>query len=91
MRRTLPAAVFALLAVSTLAGCSRYYWSKPGSSAEQFARDSQECEKEATVSPAAAASVQQDVYRRCLSARGYARESLVIPPATAHRGVEKWR
>jgi hypothetical protein len=91
MRRALSVAVVALLAASASSGCARFYWSKSGSSADEFARDSQACESEATASPATAASVQQDIYRRCLSARGYTRESLVLPPPTAYRGVEKFR
>ncbi len=77
------------LAVSTLGGCARFYWVKPGSTAEQFARDSGECEKEATVSPAAASSVEQSAYRECLTARGYAREKMLIQGSDAYRGVER--
>jgi hypothetical protein len=92
MRRwpsALRAAVAATLAVSTLVGCARFYWVKPGSTPEQFTRDSAECEKEATVSPAAARSVEQSTYRSCLASKGYTREELYMPGADAYRGLER--
>lgn len=82
------AALVAVLAIGTLGGCAKHYWSKSGSTAEQFSRDSQECAKEAKASPAAAPSVQQGVYRTCLTARGYLRENLLFPTAGVHRGIE---
>ena len=82
-------ALLSTLAVSMLAGCAKFYWVKPGSTAEQFTRDSGECEKEATMSPAAARSVEQSTYRECLAARGYSRQELYMPGADAHRGIER--
>jgi len=87
--RVLLAAQVSLLAVSALTGCARFYWVKPGSTEEQFARDSQACEAEESSSPAAARSVEENVYRRCLMDRGYVRQELAIPGPDAHRGVEK--
>src|SRR5437667_12170111 len=37
-----------VLALTALAGCTRYYWSKPGSTPAEFSKDSQECVREAT-------------------------------------------
>ena len=88
IRSVLVPALVAMLAASALGGCAKHYWSKPGSTAEQFNRDSQECAKEAKASPAAAPSVLQGVYRTCLTARGYLRENLLFPTAGAHRGIE---
>lgn len=41
-RRILPALVVSL-ALSTLPGCGRYYWSKPGATVERFDADSRAC------------------------------------------------
>jgi hypothetical protein len=74
-----------------LVGCSRFYWSKPGSTAEEFDRDNMECAREA--SPPAGAQ-QRDVvvdasYRACLTKRGYTREKLLAPPPPgSYRGIE---
>ena len=89
--RRLPtgAALIAMLALPVLAGCAKFYWVKPGSTAEQFARDSTECEQQATVSPAAATSVEQSAYRQCLTAKGYSRQELMMPGPDAYRGIEK--
>ena len=88
--RALLAVPVALLAVSSLAGCARFYWVKVGSTFDQFAADSKECEAEATVSPAAATSIEQSVYRECLTKRGYTRTELYLPGPDAYRGIEKW-
>lgn len=74
-----------------LGGCAQYYWSKPGSTAEQFARDSKECAQEAspTASARAQGIVVDQLYRACLSARGYIREKQYDPPpAGSYRGIE---
>lgn len=78
------AAAVALALVA--AGCSRYYWSKPGSTADQFARDSQECAREATT--VLGIGMQQG-YRDCLTARGYRRAKQVEPPPPgSYRGID---
>lgn len=87
--RALLACVMPVLAASTLLGCARFYWVKPGSTAEQFARDSAACERQATVSPAAATSVEQSAYRECLTPQGYARQELLIAGPNRHRGIER--
>ena len=89
-RRVQLLALVALLGAFALAGCGKYYWSKPGSTRDQFDADSRECAKEATASPAAAPSIEQEVYRSCLSARGYVRQKLVDKPSDAHRGIERY-
>jgi len=90
LRSALLAVSVAVLAVSSFAGCARFYWVKPNSTFDEFARDSKECEAEATVSPAAATSIEQSVYRECLTKRGYTRQELYMPGADAYRGIEKW-
>jgi len=80
----------AMTGIAVLGGCGQYYWSKPGSTRDQFDADSTACAKEATASPAAAPTIEQEVYRNCLSARGYVREKLVTKPEGAHRGIEQY-
>ena len=89
-RRVQVAALVAMIGVFALGGCGKYYWSKPGSTREQFDADSRACAKEATVSPAAAPSIEQSTYRACLTARGYVREKLEIKSAGSHRGIEQF-
>ena len=90
IRRGQLSALVAMIGVFALGGCGQYYWSKPGSTRDQFDADSRECAKQATASPAAAPSIEQEVYRSCLSARGYLREKLVDKPSDAHRGIEQY-
>ena len=90
IRRVQLLALVTLLGAFALGGCGKYYWSKPGSTRDQFDADSRDCAKQATASPAAAPSIEQEVYRSCLSARGYVREKLVEKPSDAHRGVERY-
>jgi hypothetical protein len=90
IRRVQLLALVALLGAFALGGCGKYYWSKPGSTRDQFDADSRECAKQATASPAAAPSIEQEVYRSCLSGRGYVREKLVTKSADAHRGIERY-
>lgn len=81
--------VLALLAATT--GCSRYYWSKPGATAEQFTRDNQECLGQAasTLPPGAAVEAAEQFYRACLNGRGYVRDKQVEPPPPgSYRGIE---
>ena len=77
--------------LGALGGCVRYYWSKPGSTPEEFARDSFGCAREAA--PTAAARqygiITDSVYRTCLSARGYTRDKQAEPPPPGfYRGIE---
>ena len=77
--------------LGALSGCGRYYWSKPGSTVEQFTKDSQECGREG--SPTSAAREQgvvvDTLYRACLTARGYTREKQFDPPPSGfYRGIE---
>ena len=89
-RRVQLLALVAMLGAFALAGCGKYYWSKPGSTRDQFDADSRACAQQATASPAAAPSIEQEVYRSCLSARGYVREKLVTKPEGTHRGIEQY-
>ena len=88
MRRVQLLAAVALLGAFALGGCGKYYWAKPGSTRDQFDADSRDCAKQATVSPAAAPSIEQKAYRACLVGRGYVREKLEIKPEGSHRGIE---
>jgi hypothetical protein len=83
-------ALVAMIGVLALGGCGKYYWSKAGSTRDQFDADSRECAKEATVSPAAAPSIEQSTYHACLTARGYVREKLAVKSEGAHRGIEQF-
>jgi hypothetical protein len=83
--------VGATLAAAALSGCTAFYWSKPGSTPDQFAKDNQECAKEAAPSPAAVGYgvMIQDVYRGCLKQRGYTRSKQYEPVAAGfYRGIE---
>ena len=82
--------MIAVALAAGLAGCGRYYWSKPGGSAEAFDRDSRECAREASSGPSAALGVvDQERYRGCLAARGWVRDKQMEPvPSGWHRGIE---
>ena len=79
------------LALLTVAGCARYYWSRPGSTADEFNRDSAACAREASPNDASRMQgiVQLDLYRACLTARGYTRDKQFEPvPPGVYRGIE---
>ena len=78
----------ALALSAGLSGCARYYWSKAGSSADQFDRDSRECAREASPAPALGV-VDSARYRSCLVVRGWARDKQLEPvPPGWYRGIE---
>jgi hypothetical protein len=69
-----------------MGGCGKFYWEKPGSTPEQFDRDSKQCAEEAF-------RIGGDrfdlTYRKCLTERGYAREQKSEHPGPGwHRGIE---
>ena len=73
----------------TLGGC-RYYWFKPGSTAEMFGRDSEACLQDArSASPVTQkyGVVNEQVYRACLTSKGYERQKTTEGP-DKHRGYE---
>jgi hypothetical protein len=84
--------VLLLLLAGAVTGCSRYYWSKPGATAEQFTQDNQACVQQAAGTlPAGAASLDavRQYYRACLNSRGYVRDKQVDPPPPgSYRGIE---
>jgi len=92
MKKTLVSSVLLLLLLGAATGCSRYYWSKAGASAEQFTRDNQACVQQAAGTvPAAAASLDavRQYYRACLNSRGYVRDKQMDPPPPgSYRGIE---
>ena len=81
--------VFALLATG-LAGCGKFYWTKPGGTIESFERDSAACALETSANPTAASvgAVAMEAYRACLTARGYVRQQHFSQPADGSRGFE---
>jgi len=84
-------AVLLAVALLGLAGCARYYWTKPGATPEQFSRDSLECAREAspTESMRQQGIVQVEAYRTCLTSRGYTRDKQLEPvPPGSYRGIE---
>jgi hypothetical protein len=91
MRNAVVTSVLVLALLAATAGCSRYYWSKPGATAEQFGRDNQEClgQASSTLPPGAAAEAVKQLYYACLNGRGYARDKQIDPPPLgSYRGVE---
>jgi len=91
LRNTVLVSVAVIGGASLLGGCAKFYWTKPGSTSEQFSAASAQCVKEATVVPAAATSIEIQTYRQCLERQGYVRQELYLPPADSHRGVEHWK
>jgi len=92
MKKTLVSSVLLLLLLGAATGCGRFYWSKPGSSAEQFTQDNRACLQQA-VGTVPAGSVSPDsvrnAYRACLNTRGYVRDKqMEPPPAGFYRGIE---
>ena len=93
MKHRLLLAVLAVFVLSALPG-GRYYWSKPGATADHFAGDSRDCRREAAAKvPAAPSAVATEaveyLYRACLAARGYARAKAMEPaPPGSYRGIE---
>ena len=80
-----------LVLAATLAGCGQYYWSRPGSTPEQFYRDSQACARETSRPTATAVDIGIDEhrYRACLRSRGYVRDTQPSPPPAGwYRGIE---
>jgi hypothetical protein len=87
---SLPALTGLCLAAVTLTGCGLFYWSKPGSTAEDFNRDSGECAKEAASNQAAVQSgdIFKQMYFACLNTRGYARAQTTDRGPGHYRGIE---
>ena len=92
MKKAPLCSVLLLLLLAGSTGCSRYYWSKPGATAEQFTQDNQACVHQAAGTlPAGAASLDavRQYYRACLNSRGYVRDKqLDPPPPGSYRGIE---
>jgi hypothetical protein len=89
--RTLAALAGVTLATLALGGCTAFYWSKPGTTQEQFTMDSQDCAKQAMPTPAAVNQgvMIQDVYRGCLVQHGYVRSKQYKPVEPGYyRGIE---
>jgi len=91
MKKALVSSVLLLLLLGAATGCSRYYWSKPGASAEQFTQDNQACVQQAagTLPSGASLDTVRQYYRGCLNSRGYVRDKQMDPPPPgSYRGIE---
>ena len=91
LRQVAWASVAAVTVTLVLAGCARYYWSKPGGLVEQFDRDHAECARETSANPTEAAHgiVNRPLYRACLEARNWVRKKEFDPPPPgSYRGFE---
>jgi hypothetical protein len=91
MRKAPLSSVLLLLLLGAVTGCSRYYWSKPGATAEQFTQDNQTCVRQAaaTLPSGAALEAVEQYYRACLHSRGYVRDKQMDPPPPgSYRGIE---
>jgi hypothetical protein len=74
------------LALATIAGCGRHYWSRSSATLDDFNRDSAACAK---ASSPAYGIVVQDNYRQCLRDKGWQRaQQLDPPPPGWYRGIE---
>jgi hypothetical protein len=75
-----------LAIVIGVGGCGKFYWGKPGSTSEQFDRDSRQCAEDAARTSADRFDLG---YRKCLTERGYVREQKTEQPGSGwHRGLE---
>jgi hypothetical protein len=73
-------------ALLALAGCGRYYWSKPGGALDDFNRDSAACSKQASFGPGI---FDDGTYRSCLRGKGWSRAQQLDPvPPGSFRGIE---
>jgi hypothetical protein len=91
VRNAVVTSVLVLVLLAATTGCSRYYWSKAGATAEQFARDNQEClgQASSTLPPGAAVEGVKGLYYACLNGRGHVRDKQIDPPPLgSYRGVE---
>lgn len=74
-----------------LSGCVRYYWAKPAATPEDFNRDNAQCISESSpTTPTLKTGVfVEQMYRSCLSAKGWVRDKQYDPPPPGwYRGVE---
>ncbi len=80
------ALVLALLST----GCAKFYWTRANTTEEQFNRDSHECAKDSSPGPGTTVKeykINSQLYRACLTARGYLRDKYLISPTPSWRGA----
>ena len=85
------ALIMVVTLLGALGGCVRYYWSKPSGTPEDFNRDSTQCISESSpTTPTLKTGVfVEQLYRSCLSAKGWVRDKQYDPPPPGwFRGVE---
>ncbi len=95
-RRRHAVALLVVVAAGGLAGCGKFYWTRPGGTLEDFERDNTACARESSPNPTAAAhgDLNYPAYRACLAAHGWSRVQHMDAPREAYRGYEpaimKW-
>jgi hypothetical protein len=90
----MPVMAAAILLVVMLAGCTRYYYSKPGASYDHFATDHSACVGDIGIRSSSREYVQvsPEAYRRCMLGRGWVREEQQEPVEPGwFRGLERER
>lgn len=84
--------LFVLVAAVLLAGCGKFYWSKPGGTFADFSQDHRDCAREVAMSTSASKEygvVPPKFYQACMKGRGWTRAQQFEPvPAGWYRGIE---
>ena len=88
LRHAVPLVGLVVILLGGFGGCTKFYWTKSGSTAEQFDRDSRECAIQAS-SPLTGGELNSKVYQACLRTRGYTRAPQSAPPGPgSYRGLD---
>ena len=81
-----------LALVPMLVACGKHYWSRPGASLDDFARDSQECARAVAIPTSPNKDygiVRPEYYRACMKGHGWVRgQHPERVPAGWYRGFE---
>src|SRR5262249_37352627 len=91
-RPSMKHAMLILVLVPFLGACGKHYWSRPGASFSDFAKDSQECAQATAIITSPSKDygiVRPDYYRACLKGHGWVRAQHPEPvPVGWYRGFE---